>query len=140
TFNLLNVNHKKINIMGNLEQNNRSLYTYDGSAQNNKEEVQKLKQFSQSRVMIYGLVVLFFVFVSVRTFLKITSLEKLYPNAIPEEIMNASFNNQTAYDLYSSIGKWGFVGAFLLLSIIVFLFMINPHLKNIKEYNQFLKK
>ncbi|MEG0188624.1 MAG: hypothetical protein RR668_08185 [Algoriella sp.] len=45
--------------MGNLEQNNRSLYTYDGSAQNNKEEVQKLKQFSQSRVMIYGLVVLF---------------------------------------------------------------------------------
>jgi hypothetical protein len=126
--------------MENLDQDQRSLYTYDGSTQNNKEGIQKLKQFSQSRALIYALIVAFFVFSGVRSFLKINALEKIYGKIIPEAAMNESFGNQTAFEMYSIIGKWGFVGAFFGMALFVFLVMIKPHLNKIKEYNQLLNK
>ena len=126
--------------MENIDEDQRSLHTYDGSAQNNKEGIQKLKQFSQSRAMIYGFVVAFFLFVGVRSLLKINALEKIYGKVIPEAAMNEAFGNQTAFEMYSSIGKWGFVGACVAMALFVFLTMIRPHLKKIKEYNQLLNQ
>lgn len=126
--------------MENSNQGYKNFHSYDGSAQNNNEEITKLKQFSQSRVMIYGFVILFFVVFCGRAFLKLISLEKAYPNGIPEKAMNESFNNGSMFELYSAVGKWGFIGAFIILSLIIYQMMIKPHLKYIKEYNQLLKK
>ncbi|WP_300672437.1 hypothetical protein [Soonwooa sp.] len=126
--------------MENLDQDQRSLHTYDGSAQNNKDAIKKLKQFSQSKAMIYSFIVAFFVFVAVRSLLKFNALEKIYGNVIPEAAMNKSFGNQTAFSMYSIIGKWGFVGACVAMALFVFLTMVRPHLKRIKEYNEIINK
>lgn len=127
-------------MMENKNQINNSLHAYDGSSQNNKEELKKLKQFSQSKITIYGLVILFFVIICGRAFFTLTNLEKAYPNGIPQNAMNEAFHNETMFGIYSAIGKWGFIGAFIVLSLIIYLMMIKPHLKSIKDYNLLIRK
>lgn len=125
--------------MENQDQKYHSLHTYDGSSQNNKDELKKLKMFSQSRIMIYGFVAAIFLFFAGRGYYVISKLEKANPNGVSGAAMNEAFGNNTMFGIYSAIGKWGFVGLCFAFIFIEYFMMIRPHLKNIKEYNQLLK-
>lgn len=122
-----------------VNQDFKNMQSYDGSSQNNQEALKKLKQFSQSRIMIYGFVIAFFVFVGVRFFVIVSGLEKIYPTEIPAEAMNEAFGSNASYGMYTALGKWGFLGAALAMALFVYVIMIHPHVKKIKNYNQLIK-
>jgi len=126
--------------MNNKKEKPQEIYEYDGSAQSNKQELKKLKGKAQSMLLIYGLVILFFLFVGIKSFIQISDLEALYNNQIPESELRQVFRKPLALNIYKAVGKWGFMGMFIGLSAVVYFAKIRGSIRNIKGYNKLLNQ
>src|SRR5690554_7185787 len=82
--------------MNNKKEKPQEIYEYDGSAQSNKQELKKLKGKAQSFLLIYSLIILFFLFVGIKSFLQISDLETIYNNQIPESELREVFRKPLA--------------------------------------------
>src|SRR5690554_6317007 len=94
--------------MNNENQKPQELYEYDGSSVSDKAQLKKLKGKAQSMLLIYGLVILFFLFIGIKSFLQISDLETIYNNQIPESELREVFRKPLARNVYDAVGKWGF--------------------------------
>ena len=126
--------------MNNKKEKPQEIYEYDGSAQSNKQELKKLKGKAQSFLLIYSLIILFFLFVGIKSFLQISDLETIYNNQIPESELRHIFRKSLALNIYKTVGKWGFTGMFIGLSVVVYFAKIRGSVRNIKEYNTLLNQ
>lgn len=126
--------------MNNKKEKPQEIYEYDGSAQSNKQELKKLKGKAQSFLLIYSLIILFFLFVGIKSFLQISDLETIYNNQIPESELREVFRKPLARNVYDAVGKWGFTGMFIGLSVVVYFARIRGSIRNIKEYNRLLNQ
>ena len=104
------------------------------------QELKKLKGKSQSFLLIYGFLIAFFLYVGIKSFIQITSFEALYNSGIPESELRNIFTKSLALNVYKSVGKWGFLGMFIGISIVVYFAKIKGHFQNLKTYNKLLNQ
>lgn len=118
---------------------NEELHHYDGDKKNNTEVLQKEKSRAQSQVLIFGLVILFFLFAGFKVFINLSVLENTYSSGIPESELRTVLKSDFAYNIFKVVGKWGYLIFFLLLSVMVYFLKIRGNLKMIKECNTLMK-
>lgn len=126
--------------MNNENQKPQELYEYDGSSASDKAQLKKLKGKAQSFLLIYSLIILFFLFIGIKSFMQISDLETVYNNQIPESELRQVFRKPLALNIYKAVGKWGFTGMFIGLSVVVYFARIRGSIRNIKEYNRLLNQ
>ncbi len=119
---------------------NEELYRYNEDIKNNKQALQKVKGKAQSNVLISAVIIAFFLYTGIKIFIDVSTLENTYGVHIPEAEIRKAFNSEILYMIFSSIGKWGCIGFFVFLSILIFWIKIKGNLKTIKECSVLLKQ
>lgn len=126
--------------MNNEDRKPQELYEYDGPTTSDKAQLKKMKGKSLSFLLIYSLIILFFLFVGIRSFIQISELESIYGIQVPESELRNVFRKPLARNVYQSLGKWGFTAVFIGLSAVVYFAKIRGSIQNIKEYNKLLNQ
>lgn len=116
------------------------LYRYNGDAENNKEVLKKVKSKAQANILIFGVIIIFFLYAGIKVFMNVSDLEMTYGSSIPEPEIRQAFKSELLYGIFKVVGKWGCLGFFAFLSIFVFWIKIKGNLKTIKECDVLIKK
>lgn len=118
----------------------REAYQYDGTQQSNYEALKKRKGKAQSYILTYGLIIAFFLFTGTRAFISVTALESTYGNNIPDAELTSVFKQQIPYNIFKAVGKWGYLGLFIVISAIIYFFKLKGSMQTIKECNSLLEQ
>ncbi len=116
-------------------EENEELSRYDGDSQNNREALQKIKSKAQSNILIFGIIIVFFLYAGIKILIEVSALESTYSSGVPESEIRLIFKSELMYGIFTIIGKWGCFGFFLILSILVYWVKIKDSLKTIRECN-----